>query len=106
MQHLKTYKHQLLDKFITYIKMVQHLPEWIVKRYARLWSKFKDKEFTKAQAEKIIKNDKSLPVLLSELRKAGWLEMKMSNEDARKTIYKLKDPSKTFLEEIRELAKK
>jgi len=86
--------------------MVQHLPEWIMKRYSKLWNKFKDKEFTKADAEKILAGDTSLPVLLSELRKAGWLEMKMSEEDARKTIYKLKDPTKAILEEIRELSKK
>ena len=86
--------------------MAQHLPEWIMKRYAKLWSKLKDKEFTKANALKVLKNDNSTAVLLSELRKAGWLEMKMSEDDARKTIYKLKDPTKTFMEELRELSKK
>jgi len=32
--------------------MIKHLPEWIMKRYAKLWSEFKDKEFTKKQALK------------------------------------------------------
>jgi len=86
--------------------MVKHLPEWIMKRYAKLWNKFKEKEFTKADAGKVIKGDSSLPVLLSELRKAGWLEMKMSEEDARKTIYKLKNPTEAILEEIREFNQK
>lgn len=86
--------------------MVQHLPEWIVKRYAKLWMKFKEKDFTKAQADKILGGDSSLPVLLSELRRGGWLEMKMSEEDARKTIYKLKNPTDNFLEELKELSKK
>ena len=74
--------------------MTKHLPEWIMRRYARLWNKTKEKEFTKEQAKKIMNDDKALAVFLSELRKAGWLEMKMSEEDARKTIYKLKDPTK------------
>lgn len=35
--------------------MIKHLPEWIIKRYAKLWFKFKEKEFTKEQATKIIR---------------------------------------------------
>ncbi len=85
--------------------MIKHLPEWIMKRYAKLWNKFKDKEFTKDKAMKVLPKDSSVPVLLSELRKAGWLEMKMSQEDARKTIYQLKDPTKTFVQELKELSK-
>lgn len=85
--------------------MVKHLPEWIMKRYSKLWSKFKEKEFSKADAEKILSGDKALPVLLSELRKSGWLEMRMSEKDARKTVYKLKDPKKAILDEIKELNK-
>lgn len=86
--------------------MTKHLPEWIMKRYAKLWKKFKDKEFTKEQAEKSLPKDTSLAVLLSELKKAEWLEMKMSREDSRKTIYKLKNPQDAIMEEIKELNKK
>lgn len=85
--------------------MVKHLPEWLMKRYSRLWTKFKEKEFTKEQAESLFK-DKSISVTLSELRKSGWLLIKISEEDARKTIYKLKDPQKIILDEIKELSKK
>lgn len=85
--------------------MSKHLPEWIMKRYAKLWSKFKEKEFTKEQAMKILPKDSSVAVMLSDLRKAGWIEMKMSQEDARKTIYKLKEPTQTFMEELKELNK-
>lgn len=86
--------------------MTKHLPGWVMKRYAKLWSKFKDKEFTREQTETVFTKDKSTAVLLSELKKSGWLEMKMSQEDARKTIYKLKDPVKAILEEIKELSRK
>jgi len=85
--------------------MIKHLPEWIMKRYAKLWNKFKDREFTKEKAMKVLNNDGSIAVFLSELRKAGWVEMKMDENDARKTIYKLKDPTKTFLEELKGLSK-
>jgi len=85
--------------------MIKHLPEWIMKRYAKLWSKFKEKEFTKEQVEKVLPKDKAIAVFLSELRKAGWLEMKMSQKDARKTIYKLINPQEAIIEEIKELNK-
>lgn len=63
--------------------MVKHLPEWIIKRYAKLWFKFKEKEFTKEQAEKTLGKDNAMAVFLSDLRKSGWMEIKMSQEDAR-----------------------
>jgi DNA-binding MarR family transcriptional regulator len=86
--------------------MTEHLPEWIMIRYSKLWSKFKNKEFSKEQAEKVLTRDTATAVALSTLRKAGWLEMQMSQEDARKSIYKLKNPEKAILEEITELSKK
>ena len=85
--------------------MIKHLPEWIMKRYAKLWKKFKDQEFTKEKAMKVLNNDCSMAVFLSELRKAGWVEIRMDEQDARKTIYKLKDPSKSFLQSLKEMAK-
>jgi len=85
--------------------MVKHLPEWVIKRYAKLWFKIKDKEFSKEQADKILENDNAMAVFLSDLRKAGWMEIKMSQEDARKTIYRLKEPTTTFMEELKELNK-
>jgi DNA-binding MarR family transcriptional regulator len=85
--------------------MIKHLPEWIIRRYAKLWFKFKEKEFTKEQAEKVLGTDNAMAVFLSDLRKAGWMEIKMSQEDARKTIYKLNEPTKTFMEELKELNK-
>lgn len=86
--------------------MTQHIPEWIMKRYAKLWLKFKEKDFTKDDAEKVLGSDSSLLVFLSDLRKAGWLEMRMNEFDARKTIYKLKNPTIGILEEIKEISKK
>lgn len=86
--------------------MIKHLPEWIMQRYAKLWSKFKSKEFSRREAEKVISKDTAVAVFLSELKKAGWLEMKMDSKDARKTIYKLKAPEKAIKELIKDLGKK
>lgn len=77
-----------------------------MQRYAKLWEKFKEKEFGKEEAEKVLKGDNSLAVFLSDLRKAGWIEIKIHPEDARKTIYKLKNPSEAILELIKEMNKK
>lgn len=85
--------------------MTKHLPEWIIKRYAKIWFRFNEKEFTKDDVEKVLGKDNAIAVFLSDLRKAGWIEIKMSQEDARKTIYKLKEPAKTFMEELKELNK-
>ena len=40
-------------------------------------------------------------VILSEMRKAGWLEVRLDPEDARKRLYKLKAPD----EVVKEIAK-
>ena len=86
--------------------MTKHLPEWIMERYSKLWLKFKDKEFTREQAAKVIGNDKALAVFLSELRKSGWISIRLDENDARKNIYKLKNPTIGILESIKELGKK
>lgn len=86
--------------------MIQHIPEWLMIRYSKLWTKLKEKEFTKEQAEKILPKDAALPVVLSDLKKAGWLDMKMDNIDARKSVYKLKNPQENIINEIEELSKK
>ena len=82
--------------------MTNYIPEWILQRYSKLWNKFKDKEFTKSEAEKVLADDKTVAVILSKLRKSGWLEMKTDEQDARKSIYKLKSPDKTILDIVKE----
>ncbi len=86
--------------------MAKHLPEWIMMRYAKLWLRFKEKEFTIKQAKKVLKKDKALSVFLSEVRKSGWIEIRLDKDDARRTVYKLKNPNITIIEEIKELSKK
>ncbi len=78
--------------------MTEPLPKWIQKRYALLWNKFKDKEFTLEQAERILKNKKGINVFFSDLRKAGWLDVSLDKDDTRKRAYKLKNPERAVKE--------
>jgi type I restriction enzyme M protein len=71
------------------------LPNWVETRYQILWGAFKDSTFSFEDAFKVLEEKnrdrlEEVPVFLSELRKAGWLEAKPDPEDNRKRIYKLK----------------
>lgn len=74
--------------------MAETIPNWVLQRYAVLFRKYKDKEFTFKEAMKTIKEDDKVyaSMVLSELRKAGWLEIKIDPQDARKRIYNLVMP--------------
>ena len=65
-------------------------PAWLVKRYMKLWDKFKDKDFSFEDAKKTLKEDNNfLSVVLSEMKKEEWLTLELDPEDARKRLYKL-----------------
>jgi len=64
-------------------------------RYCKLWFNFGKKEFTHAQADQALAGDKTtLSVILSQIRKAGWLETRLDENDGRKRRYRLKNPVK------------
>ncbi|MBI4980198.1 SAM-dependent DNA methyltransferase [Candidatus Woesearchaeota archaeon] len=76
--------------------MVQiKLPPWLENKYLLLFDKLNASTFTMEQAKSILRLSdvdkvKGVAVVLSELRKAGWLELQPDPEDARKSIYCLK----------------
>lgn len=81
------------------------LPTWIEKRYKYLWEGFKESSFRFEDAAKILKDkmrddERQVNVFLSELRKGGWLEVKLDPEDARKRIYKLKSSEEIISETL------
>ena len=81
--------------------MTKPIPKWIQTRYAFIWNKFKNKSFNYEQVCNILKDDKeTISVFLSELRKAGWLEVTLNPEDARKRVYKLKTLEKALKEMV------
>ena len=77
--------------------IISPLPKWIMKHYSKLWSKFKDKQFTHQQAEDLLKITNT-SIVLSRLKKFGWLNLTLDPEDSRKRLYKLKDPAEAVKE--------
>jgi len=76
--------------------MESKIPRWVKKRYNILWTAFRDNYFTREQAinlleEKQNDDDKNVAVIISELNQAGWLNMKLDPNDARKRLYRLED---------------
>jgi hypothetical protein len=57
--------------------MTEPLPKWIMKHYSTLWKKFKSKEFTYEDAFKALNEKKMTSLILSELKKNGWLNVKL-----------------------------
>lgn len=80
--------------------MALPLPKWLQQRYALLWKKFEDGEFTREQALEVLssKDRKIANLVLSELRKSGWLTAKFDEKDHRKRVYNLKSPNRAILE--------
>jgi type I restriction enzyme M protein len=81
------------------------LPTWLEKRYKTLWDAFKEAAFRFEDASKILKekmqgSEEQINVILSELRKKGWLEVSFDPEDARKRIYKLRSSGEIISETL------
>jgi len=82
--------------------MAVAIPKWVQRRYALLRKAYGTDEFTFEDACEILKADeKFISVLLSELKKYGWLEVKLNPEDSRKRIYRLR-PIENIMSEIAE----
>ncbi|MBI2671545.1 hypothetical protein HYX16_01285 [Candidatus Woesearchaeota archaeon] len=80
--------------------MTKALPKWVMNRYAKLWGKFNNKEFTHSLASKFLKEPKTttLSLVIAELKKAGWLDVSLEKNDSRKRLYKLKKPEEVMKE--------
>jgi len=70
------------------------MPKWIEKRYRVLWESYQDSPFRFENAAKVLKEkmqdtEEQINVILSELRKRGWLKVEFDPQDARKRIYTL-----------------
>jgi type I restriction enzyme M protein len=71
--------------------MPEYLPKWVLKRSLTLWKAFKEKEFSFEDAQKTLNEDSRIvAIILSELKKYGWIDSKSDPTDARKKIYYLK----------------
>lgn len=74
--------------------MAQSIPKWVMEKYSTLWRKHQDNDFTFSKAMETLKEEDKVIVsmVLSELRKSGWLTIKLNPDDARKRIYTLEIP--------------
>lgn len=71
------------------------LPKWLEERHTKLWGKFGDSNFRMDEAVEFLAEGSGaekdeVAVVLSELRKAGWVNVELDPDDTRKRIYKLK----------------
>lgn len=76
-----------------------YLPKWLEKRYQALWQEYGESPFRFEDAFNVLKRDfvdseEQVNVVLSELRKKGWLKAEFDPEDARKRIYTLERSDK------------
>lgn len=81
------------------------LPKWLEERHSKLWEKFGDSGFKIEDAVEFLGKDsgvekEEITVVLSELRKAGWLRVELDPEDARKRIYQLKSKTDIIKDEL------
>lgn len=76
------------------------IPRWLMEKYSLLFKEYKDKDFTFQEAGKTIKEDDKvyISMALSELRKSGWLKVRINPEDSRKRIYNLILPESVIKE--------
>lgn len=81
--------------------MTETLPGWLTNRYSVLWKEYKDSQFSFKEAQQILgeTNPKTLSVVLSDLKRHGWLKAKLDPKDSRKRLYQLKPPQ-VAVEEI------
>jgi len=74
--------------------MLRYLPKWIMRRAKVLWSSFESRKFTFSEAEKALEGDDSrmVAVILSELKRAGWLHASADPDNPRKKLYQFTQP--------------
>ena len=69
-----------------------------MQQYSTLWNKFRDKEFNHEDASKTLNKSNITSIVLSKLRRADWLEIRLNPNDSRKRVYKLKNPEQAVRE--------
>lgn len=75
-------------------------PKWAFTIYAKLWVSFREKSFSREEADKIIQeNTNNASQVFSVLKKDGWLTINCDPQDSRKSLYTLRNPIKV-IEEI------
>ena len=71
--------------------MISYIPRWVFSRFIKLKKAFGNKKFSFEEACDVLEatDHRLVNVILSELRKNGWLKSEEDSTDKRKTCYKL-----------------
>ena len=77
-----------LDKVKSFLKDF-NVPKWLVVRLSKLQDNFGNKQFTTAEAKKVLKSGNSTAVILNYFCKMGLVERKEDKNDLRKSKYKV-----------------
>ena len=79
--------------------MTTPLPKWLMLHYAVLWKAFEKNEFSHDDAAVAFAVRYELAsVILSSLKKHGWLMMRLDPHDSGRRIYSLKSPERAVNE--------
>ena len=80
--------------------MAYPLPKWLMYRYVILWRAFQSAEFSHDDAAYTLqeRNPMLTSVVLSGLKRAGWLMMRLDPVDSRKRLYSMKNPERAVNE--------
>jgi len=80
--------------------MTTPLPKWLMMRYAILWKAYDKNEFSHDDAAYTLQEHQPslVSVVLSTLKRHGWLMMRLDPIDSRKRIYSLKQPERAINE--------
>lgn len=83
---------------------IHPVPKWLQVKFGQLWNKFGHAEFTIDQATETLEISKEVvAVILSRLRKNGWLTVRFAEKDYRKRLYQLHNPSDFFRKIVAEM---
>jgi len=74
--------------------MTEPIPKWMQIKFSQLWSEFESKEFTMAECQEALQENKRevVAVVLSRLKAKGWLKVTPEQSDNRKKLYSLARP--------------
>ncbi|HLC66730.1 MAG TPA: hypothetical protein VJK52_03770, partial [Candidatus Nanoarchaeia archaeon] len=74
------------------------VPKWLQIRFGQLWEKYGNHaSFSLANATEVLDESKEVvTVILSRLRKSGWVTVTFDESDFRKRNYRLKNPAEIF----------
>jgi len=72
---------------------VKPLPKWLMRKYAVLWKEFGEDDFTCEDARKLIGDKEEVfNVVISDMKKSGYIKVSIDSEDKRKRLYRIISP--------------